>query len=422
MPTPRTTRRSDLYQVGFALAVALFGTTMMSPLYPLYEQRLSLTNLTVTLVFATYAAVALICLLLFGDRSDQVGRRPVLMAGLGAALAAGLLLLTATAQPELFAARVFSGISGGLFTGTATAYLLDLAPASAPSRGTLAATFANVAGLGLGALGSGIVSQYISFPLRTIYLVNVVLVVAAMIALHRTPETVTPAEHTRAPRRLPRLPPGLRVTFLETGLAGFTGYLVFGVFSASVPSVLTQIVGQNNRAVIGAVIAVVFLTSTIGSSAQTMLGERRALMAGCALLAAGLALLAAAVAASSLSLIIAAGLIAGTGQGLSFRGGLTMLTSAAPPRDRGQLTSAYFAVLFLGLAIPVVGIGLTAGHAGLRDTVIAAALLAAGLAIIAQVALAITARNRQTPGRPGRRHRALLGHHPQHTRTGGCAR
>jgi MFS family permease len=64
----------------------------------------------------------------------------------------------------LIAARIVSGLSAGLMTGTATAALTELVPASVGRRAPLAATAANMGGLGLGPLIAGLFAQYAPHP------------------------------------------------------------------------------------------------------------------------------------------------------------------------------------------------------------------------------------------------------------------
>ena len=68
---------------GLVLAVAAFfvamvGTSLPTPLYPLYEERYSFGPLLVTAILAICALGVIGGLILFGNLSDRVGRKPVL--------------------------------------------------------------------------------------------------------------------------------------------------------------------------------------------------------------------------------------------------------------------------------------------------------------------------------------------------------
>ncbi|CAM5565761.1 hypothetical protein STANM309S_02697 [Streptomyces tanashiensis] len=128
------------------------GTTLPTPLYPLYQEKFGFSELTVTVVYAVYAFGVIGVLLLAGNASDTVGRRPTLLWGLGFAAASAVCFLSADALAWLYAGRLLSGLSAGLFTGAATAYVMDLAPPGGQSRATLVATAANMGGLGCGPL------------------------------------------------------------------------------------------------------------------------------------------------------------------------------------------------------------------------------------------------------------------------------
>src|SRR5262249_55548593 len=147
--------------------------------YPLYEQRYGFGELRVTVIFALYAIGVVIGLIAFGNLSDDIGRKVPLLAGLGLSALSALLFLTASSVAPLYAARVISGLSAGLFTGTATAFLVDL---SAPARRRVA-SFVSAAvllvGLGCGALLSGLLAAYASHPLRLPFAVDLVLIAVA---------------------------------------------------------------------------------------------------------------------------------------------------------------------------------------------------------------------------------------------------
>ena len=110
-------RRMATVGVAYAFLVTMIGTTMPTPLYPIYEERFGFAALTVTVVYAVYGLGVLATLLLVGPLSDRFGRRPLLLPGLGFAAASSVVFLLAQGLPALFVGRVLSGISAGLFTG-----------------------------------------------------------------------------------------------------------------------------------------------------------------------------------------------------------------------------------------------------------------------------------------------------------------
>jgi MFS family permease len=124
----------------------MLGTTLPTPMYALYAERMHFAVLTTTVIYATYAGGVLFALLAFGRWSDAVGRRPILAAGLVAALASAVVFLTADSVPQLLVGRVLSGLSAGLFTGTATAAVIEAAPPKWRGRAAAVATVANIGG------------------------------------------------------------------------------------------------------------------------------------------------------------------------------------------------------------------------------------------------------------------------------------
>ncbi len=79
-----------------------------------------------TVIFAVYAGGVIAALLLFGNLSDSIGRRRALLPGLALSAASAVIFLLADGLPLLLVGRVLSGLSAGIFTGTATATLVDL--------------------------------------------------------------------------------------------------------------------------------------------------------------------------------------------------------------------------------------------------------------------------------------------------------
>ncbi|MFD4240364.1 MFS transporter [Streptomyces sp. NPDC058525] len=367
---------------GAVFAVCMAGTTLPTPLYGLYQEKFGFSELIVTVVYAVYAFGVIGVLLLAGNASDAVGRRPVLLVGLGCAAASAVCFLCATGLGWLYAGRLLSGLSAGLFTGAATAYVMELAPSGGGSRATFVATAANMGGLGCGPLLAGVLAQYAAWPLYLPFAVHLALVAGSAAVLLRLAETVRERRplSTVRPQR-PGLPAQVRAVFGPAAIASFVGFALFGVFTSVSPAFLAQSLDVHNHAVSGLVVALAFFASTAGQLLVGRVGVARSLPLGCAGLLAGLALLAGALYWDLLVLVVLSALVGGVGQGLAFRGALAAVAEAAPVHERAAVISTLFVVAYAGISVPVIGVGVLSGPMGLEG---------AGLVFIACMAVLVS--------------------------------
>lgn len=371
-------RRFAFVAVSYVFTVGMCGTTLPSPLYPIYQEKFGFGELTVTLVYATYAFAVIATLLLAGGVSDLVGRRWVLGAAVFFGAVSAVTFLLAQDLGLLFVGRFLSGLSAGLLTGAATATLLDLAPAGGLRGASLVATVSNMGGLGLGPLIAGALASTTDSPLRSPFVLNLAVLAPAAVFVILLPEPI----RARGPLRLRvttvGLPTEVRGVFFPAALAGFAGFVVLGVFTSVGPAALGHLLSVTSPAAVGAVLFGVFAASTIGQAVLDLMNPRTALPVGCVILAAGMGLLAGGLQVSSLALLVAGGLVGGFGQGLSFRAGMSLVNAATDPAERGKVTSLFFLVLYVGISIPVIGVGVGAQAYG---------LLAAGTTCVAIVGL-----------------------------------
>ncbi|MFJ6793475.1 MFS transporter [Streptomyces sp. NPDC091268] len=379
---------------GAVFAVCMAGTTLPTPLYGLYQEEFGFSELTVTVVYAVYAFAVIGVLLLAGNASDAVGRRPVLLAGLGCAAASAVCFLCATGMGWLYAGRLLSGVSAGLFTGAATVYVLELAPPGGASRATFVATAANMGGLGCGPLIAGVLAQYAPWPLHLPFAVHLALVAASAAVLLRLGETVGERRPLGAVRpQRPGVPARARAVFGPAAIAAFAGFALFGVFTSVSPAFLAQSLDVHDHAVSGLVVALAFFSSTAGQFAVGRVGVGRSLPLGCAVLLAGLALLAGALWWKLAVLMVSSAVVGGVGQGLAFRGALTAVAEASPADRRAAVVSTLFVVAYAGISLPVIGVGVLADPLGLEG---------AGLVFIACMALLVSAAGLYLLRRPVR--------------------
>ena len=373
--------------IAYAFLVTMLGATLPTPLYPLFAQRYSFGELMVTVIFAVYAFGVIAGLLAFGELSDVIGRKPVLVAGLILSALSAVLFLFADSLAPIFAGRVVSGLSAGLFTGTGTATLVDLVHGDRRRLATFVAVVVNLGGLGLGTLLAGLLADYCRSPLRLPFMVDLVLLASALVGVLLAPESV---RRRRFRLRLQRLsvPEEVHAVFVRGAVAGFGAFAVAGVFSAVAPAFLGQVLGRTSHALAGLVVFILFGGSIVGQLAVPRLSDRRALLAGCALLVAGAGLLALSLAIESLATLLASSVVLGLGQGLVIGAGLAAINQRAPVEQRGETASSFFVVMYVGLSVPVIGTGVAASSLGLRTAGIAfsAAVAALVLAVLASLA------------------------------------
>jgi len=151
---------------------ALFaGSTVLTPLYVIYKPQFGFSQISLTLIYAAYVIGNLAALLLFGRLSDQIGRRRSSVIAMAAAFMSALIFLFAQGIASLYAGRILSGLAIGIGAGTGTAWLAELIAEENKSRATVTATSANFVGLGVGALMSGVLADWVSSPLRLPFIV-----------------------------------------------------------------------------------------------------------------------------------------------------------------------------------------------------------------------------------------------------------
>jgi MFS family permease len=371
--------------LGFWVVAATFLVVMgfsavPTPLYAIYAQRDHFSTITVTVVFAVYAVGVIGSLFLAGHVSDWVGRRRVLLAALGFTLASAAVFLLAPSVPGLIVARIVNGVGVGLTTATATAYLAELhvGSTSSPSerKTQVVATAANLGGIGFGPLVAGLLAQYVGHPLVLPYLVFVVamVVLAGLVAL--SPETATrPAVTPRwRPQRI-AVPANARGQFLAATGTGLAAFAVYGMFTSLAPSLLAGPLHESSHAVAG---AVVFAAFASGAAAQILVRTSEVstnLRLGAVVLVPGLVLLSAAMWAASLPLFVLGGIVTGAAGGLLFRGAMSAAARTAPPEARAETLAGFFLGAYVGLSVPVIGLGIATQYASARSAMLVFAVL-----------------------------------------------
>lgn len=349
---------SRLWRTWWVLVLFAIGTSLITPLIPIYQQQLGFGDTVVTLFLGCYVAGLVPAMLIMGQMSDRVGRRVVLLGAIGTLAAAQLVLITEPPLWGLLSARVVQGVAAGAFFGTCTAFLVDAAPVG---RRTFAAGLGSVSvrlGLGLGPGIGGVLAQYAPEPLRLSFELHLVALAAAALLVVLLPETVRVRSRRPLTLRL-EVPAAERAVFWRVLVpSGMLFSLFDGVALSLIPVFLVRELGVDNYAVVG---AAGFLVLVSGALSQIILPRLRPAAAiGGGLVWATVASVGVVAAApvGSVGLALVAISATGAGAGLVFKGGIDLCTQIAPPADRGKLLSSYYVACYLGgFSVPLILVG-----------------------------------------------------------------
>jgi hypothetical protein len=375
VPAAQRRPRSGFAAAAFAFLIVMAVATLPSPLYGLYRVRDHLSALTITVVFAIFAASTIAVLRKDSSIAARIGRRGTMLAAVATMMVAVGVLAAWKTLPGLLVGRVITGVSVGLAAGTAITYLIELRlranPTASPVRAQVIGTSVTVGALGVGPLIAGCLAQWVAQPLTVPYLVFLALGAIALIGLWAAPETGAPptANNQAGPRRKVRLP----VPAAAATLAAFSAN---GLFAGLSGLFLATTLHQPSHALSGAALFLLFACGVI--SQIVTLPASRVLALGMTSMLAGLVLLVVSVRLSSpnLPMFLIGGALIGAGSGAVFKGTTGIVLGASPPESRVAMTSDLLIALYVGLSVPVIGAGIALNlGASAPNTVLGFAIL-----------------------------------------------
>lgn len=383
---------------GFVAATAIFvlllaASAAPTPLYVVYQQEWHFSATTLTGVFAIYAVGLLGSLLVLGELSDHVGRRPVLIAALALDGLAMLLFLLAGGVVPLALARLLQGIATGAAMTTLSATLVDLDPPHAPGRAGLVNSIAPTSAIALGALACGALVQWAPSPTRLVWALLLAGMGLAIAAVWSMPES-----SPRTPGALGSLqpqvgvPPALRADVVGLVPTLVASWALGGFYLALGPSVAAGLFGQRNHLIGGLVVSLLCGTGAITSFSVRTRPPRQLLAAAALLMAAGTGVTLAGVQADTAWLAAAGTILAGTGFGSAALGCFGTLARIAPPDERGAVFAFALVVSYLSFSLPAVLAGLAATRFGLKEPVLVFGATVSALSVLALVAQQVLGR------------------------------
>ena len=179
-------------------------------------------------LFSIYLLTQAVTVPIYGKLADVLGRKPMILLGVGVFVVASLLCGLAWSMPSLIAARALQGVGAGAIQPIGLTIIGDLYSVEERARvqGYIASVWAmsSVTGPALG----GLFSEYVSW--RWIFLINLPLGALALVALQR--------RFTEDVRRREHRIDYLGATLLATG----SSLLILGLLQARRPAVLVPAV------------------------------------------------------------------------------------------------------------------------------------------------------------------------------------
>jgi MFS family permease len=347
----------------------LAASGVPSPLYRVYQEEFGFSSGVLTTIFGIYALALLVSLLVVGALSDHVGRRPVLVAAFLLEAVAMALFLMSDGVGWLLAARVVQGLATGALTSTLGAALLDLQKPERP-LGAFINSASPGLGLSLGAVGAGLLVQFVPSPTDWVFgVLTVVFVLASAGTLALLPET-----SSRLPGALASLRPQVHIPhdhrrpFLVALPVLLANWALGGLYASLGPSLLVDVFGVENHLAGGLLILALNGTGVLGSLALRNTAPERSLVIGALVFAVGVAGTVASLSTGSVAVLFVAAVVSGFGFGAGFVGAVAMITAGVASGYRAGLLAAIFIVGYLAFSLPAIAAGIAVGSFGIERT------------------------------------------------------
>ncbi len=369
MPFRRLSRPVAFWWVAVLLVLMLAASGVPSPLYRVYQEEFGFSSGVLTTIFGIYALALLVSLLVVGALSDHVGRRPVLVVAFLLEAIAMVLFLMSDGVGWLLAARVVQGFATGALTSTLGAAVLDLQNRERP-LGAFINSASPGLGLSLGAVGAGLLVQFVPSPTDWVFAVlTVVFVLASVGTLVLLPETSPRLPGALASLRPQvHIPPAHRRPFVVALPVLVANWAVGGLYASLGPSLLVDVFGVGNHLVGGLLIFALNGTGVLGSLALRSAPPARALLVGALVFAVGVAGTVASLFTGSVALLFAAAVVTGFGFGAGFLGAVATITAGVASGYRAGLLAGIFVVGYLAFSLPSIAAGIAVGSIGLERT------------------------------------------------------
>lgn len=348
--------------VGTVALVTVFAAASAPiPLYATWQQQLGLTASDVSMTIVMYLFGVLSVLFFAGSLSDASGRRPTVGAALACGVAGCLLFISLSSGPMLQFARFVQGVSCALSMSATSAFVIDCTSERHRTFGMTIASTGYLIGLTVGSLGIGFFAT-VSTAYWQVFAVMAVIMLATMLALPFTPETVhkritwkkAVKPMTHVPVHLRKLLPIVAGGYISTWSVGFFFQ------SLSTPASVDYF-GATDPLIPSLVLALAMAPSALGGPVSARMGTRSSMIVGYIIMFGAIVALGVCMVLGLLVPYLVLEVVFAVTTGMILSSSLHMLISASTPQENASVVTLANLTGYIGsTVVSTIQTGLTA--------------------------------------------------------------
>ena len=348
--------------VGTVALVTVFAAASAPiPLYATWQQQLGLSASDVSMTIVMYLFGVLSVLLFAGSLSDASGRRPTVGAALACGVAGCLLFIGLSSGPMLQFARFVQGVSCALSMSATSAFVIDCTSERHRTFGMTIASTGYLIGLTVGSLGIGFFAT-VSTAYWQVFAVMAVIMLATMLALPFTPETVhkritwkkAVKPMTHVPAHLRKLLPIVAGGYISTWSVGFFFQ------SLSTPASVDYF-GATDPLIPSLVLALAMAPSALGGPVSARMGTRSSMIVGYIIMFGAIVALEVCMVLGLLVPYLMLEVVFAVTTGMILSSSLHMLISASTPQENASVVTLANLTGYVGsTVVSTIQTGLTA--------------------------------------------------------------
>lgn len=349
--------------IGAAFVIAI-GFGLVSPVLPAYARSFDVGVAAASVIVSAFAFFRLLFAPAGGALVSRLGERPVYLTGLLVVAASSLATAFAQSYTQLLVFRGLGGIGSTMFTVSAMALMVRLAPPTI--RGRVSSAYASSFLVG-GMLGPVLGGALASFGLRLPFVVYAValVVAAATVGMRLTGAQLRPQTGTEPlpPMRL-REALGLPAYRATLASAFANGWCNFGVRVAVLPQFALTVLDRTWVAGVALAVAAVGTAATLQVAGRLAdrVGRRPLVIVGLGVTALGLGLIGLS---GDLVALLVLSAVSGLGAGLVNPGQqATVADVVGSDRSGGSVLAAFQMAQDSGAIVGPILTGVIADQAG----------------------------------------------------------